>query len=301
MELVARFSAVSGLSDSDCVFVCHRFDEEAGFTPSECDSWVFWGDEDSLHLRFGGPRWITGIWYSDTRTAYIPDSKGKLTILRDVPNATSDAHAKSATLDAALMGVWGLSDELVVAWGDNGDEGRMFVWNGKKWGDLPSPAKGVYDVKGLGPKDLVAVGEGGLIATWNGSRWTRVEPLVETPIAAVAVVSPDEMYAVAGRRLLEGSRHGWAVALEAQHDLFGVAKFKDELWVGGGEEGLFKRKGKKLQCVKDNIPAELIEARQVLLAAADHVVATSVDGKAFRGFRASAALEALEDQDPGWR
>ncbi len=300
MNLTVRFSSVSGFHEDFCA-IAHRFDADSGFSPQACESWVIHTDDSGEFNRcFGGPAWLTDVWYSETSRAYITDSRGELTVLKDANRPGKGVQTKHE-LGAALMGVSGATDELVVAWGDSGPKHLMFRWDGKRWSDMPSPDGVVLDVAVVGTDLMMAVGEKGLIARWDGKRWHTFESPTRTHVSSIVVASPDEMYATAGRALLEGSVHGWAKSLEAKAPLLGVAMLGKDLWVGGGENGLYRRKQKKLEVVKDNLEAEQMEGRKGLVVSANDFAGSSVDCKGFNGPEADAVIESLEDTPPGWR
>jgi len=63
-------------------------------------------------------------------------------------------------------------------------------------------------MRGLAPDFVYAVGNDGLIARWDGKKWTNVPSPTRSVLSAVCVVSPEEMYAVgAGRRFLDGQKY----------------------------------------------------------------------------------------------
>ncbi len=74
-----------------------------------------------------------------------------------------------------------------------------------------------------------------------------------------------------------------------------------DLWVGAGEIGFCKRKGKKLEVIKDTVPAEQIDSREGLVGAANDFAGSTMDGSDFSGTEASEILESLEDKSPLWR
>lgn len=86
--------------------------------------------------------------------------------------------------------------------------------------------------------------------------------------------------------------------------LLAVAKWKNELWVAGGQLGLFKRKGKsnELECVKPNLTANGFDARENLLISCGDRISNTADGKSFfssgQGFLAQLRTgKALGDID----
>jgi hypothetical protein len=104
---------------------------------------------------------------------------------------------------------------------------RIVHWNGRRWGDVVSPAIGVsyhlFDVAATSAKNVWAVGAGGstraVILHWNGLRWTcALTPKVHRgysfrALFAVSASAADNALAVGssgtGTLALHWNGHGW--------------------------------------------------------------------------------------------
>lgn len=307
MATTASYGSISGNSAKDYCFIAQRFDEDEGFKPDYGESWLYYSDGDEGRRLYGGAGWLTGVWYSPGQIAYVSDDNGDAIVYRDPPSMTEagqkpkKGQLAKENLPVALFGVWGLDDRFVLTWGDDGEDGRVWRWDGKKWGELPRPPGRIMDIEGLAPDLVIAVGYHGMIARWDGRAWTQLASPTKAGLNAVAVVSPDEMYATSSSGvLLEGSIHGWAEALDEGIPLFGVAKFKGTLYVGAGDEGLYVRKGKKLAAFKKKIKARAMEARKDLLVVAGQEIGESTDGKAFMLTDQEFVVDDLQDKKPTW-
>jgi hypothetical protein len=290
------FHNASGLSLNDCAFLVMRYDPEVGSSPSTSDSWIGRIEGDQTRVGWGVAEWLTDLWYSESRTIYVCSSKGRLSIGVNAGKTAQDW--KSEQKRGALMGIWGLDDSFVLAWGDLGEDGVMFRWDGQMWRDMPSPGVRVLSVHGVSQDLIYAVGDGGLIARWDGKRWNRIPSPTGETLTSVFVVSDKEMYAVsAGRHLFDGSVHGWAEAAEGPGPLFGVAKFAGQLWVGAGQHGLLKRDQNQLIPVKPNVLAEKLEAREWLFISTPQMTVRTSDGVRFIG-SAKKYVEELLVQHP---
>jgi hypothetical protein len=300
MKLTTLYSNASGFSLDDACFIGLRFDEEVGFKRSEGESYLCQLWNGKFRTRYEGGGWFTGLWYSESRTAYFTESWGTAFVYPGLTTGTGGS--RQYKLPGLLAGAWGLTDEFVLVWGDQNDTGVMYRWDGKAWGPMESPGPGVLDVHGISPELLVAVGPGGMISRWDGAHWHRVDSPTQSVLSAVYVASPDEMYAVgAGGRFLEGSVHGWSDVLAGPGPLFGVAKWKNEVWVGAAQHGLMKREGDKLVSIKPNIKAETMDARQDLVITCPDKIAGTADGKNFGSAGKGNLLEMLAGTPPGWR
>ncbi len=201
------------------------------------------------------------------------------------------------------MGVWGLNDEHVYAWGMRGKTDFMVRWDGKRWADMTSPQGGIVSIHGTRPDLLFAVGDGGLISRWDGTRWTDMAAPSDEPLRSVFVADDDEIWACGNRGgLLQGTQHGWTQVLTHSAPLASVAVFADSLWVGAsGEAGLCKLDQTKLESIKPNLPSAKLESRGgPLLLSNTATVADTRDGVSFKGYGVSGVKGALESRIPAW-
>jgi len=303
MAIETSYLSASGSSDIDCVFIGHRFDTDIGFRPGEIESWILTTEDDGsdappCHVQYGAARWYTGVWRSPAKVTYVVDGDGEVHVNSNL--WATDSHLKWTRhpLQASLFGVFGLDDQNVWVWGQRRvTTGVMFRWDGVSWNEVPAPTFEVVQVHGTTPNLLFAVGRNGGIAQWDGSVWRQWSCPVPDSLTSVYVVSEDEIYATGDAgALLEGSRHGWAKIASGPGpgtSLFGVAKWKDHLWVAGGPFGLLRRVGvtDKLEVVKDKVHAIGFDARVGLLATVPNRVVGSTDGNAFSSMGTDILLE----------
>ena len=291
--LDVRFHSASGLSSDNVCCLATRYDTEIGIKPPWCDSWLVYEDAAGASAVYGRQGWFTGLWYSAGNRAFISSAHQQIIVIHDLPAYQDQPRTRfddprwteRHDFPATMMGVFGLSDDYVLAWGNkDAKTGAMYLWNGQTWREIPSPGPNVTAVHGIARDLIYAVGYFGFIARWDGARWHTIPPVTKVILVAVTVVSPDEIYACGdGGVLLDGSVHGWALGLEWPKPLFGVAKFCGDLWVGAQVDGLMKRDRDTLVPVKPNIKAELLDARQDLIISAALAPCTSQDGVAFLG------------------
>jgi hypothetical protein len=179
----------------------------------------------------------------------------------------------------------------------------MFRWDGAAWHPMESPGD-VVGVHGIAPKHGYAVGAGGLIARWDGQKWAQLPSPTTSVLASVFVAGPDEIYAVGtGTKgvFLEGSAHGWAQVCTGPGPLYGVAKFRGDVWVGAAVHGLMKRQKNDLVTVKPNIPASVLDARVNLLISSQTMIAETKDGKNFTGSPVANVAAVLSSKKPKWK
>ncbi len=143
-----------------------------------------------------------------------------------------------------------------------GGEGVLYRWDGKSFEPMECPGK-ILSLHGTSASLLFAVGEGGLIAHWDGSSWHQQDPGVRTTLSSVWVGSAEEAYATGkSGEILEGSVQGWSLRLRHEGSVRAVAKWKDRLWVAaGGEHGLSEVVDDEVRSLKPNLLATRLDAR----------------------------------------
>jgi hypothetical protein len=297
MRLGYIINHASGLDRSDVHFLVLRFDQRYGFKPGEGESWIVRSTGGKVYSLYGGLSWFRGLWRSPAGHVYVASADSAVFV-----NADSGVRAgpwKENKLQGTLRGVWGLDDRFVLTWGVHRGKELMYRFDGKKWSPMESPGE-IYGVHGLSPNLVYAVGLKGLIARWDGARWNKVPSPTKAVLSDVHVAGEDEMYAVGDGVVLQGSLHGWTTATEGASHMFGVAKWKGEVFVGAAQEGLMKLVRNKLVLVDAEIKAERIDARGELLVSSPDAVAVSDDGKDFKKLRVKLIEELYKDHKPEW-
>jgi hypothetical protein len=299
MKLAHIAGHASGPSLQACHFLLMRFDEKYGFKPDAGESWIYQKVDSEAYALRGQLGWYTGLWRSPSGRAYVSVSNGEILINRDPrPRA---APWETERVRGTLTGIWGLSDELIFTWGLRGSSPVAYRYDGTAWKELPAPPGEVVGMHGTSEKLVHAVGRDGLIARWDGKAWAKVVSPARGVLSDVFVVGDDEMYAVGpNRQLLQGSTRGWTEVLEGPGPLFGVVKWKGEVWVGAAEHGLMKLAGTKLVPVKPNIKAEKLDARDSLLISSPQMIAGSSDGATFMAVQIAALAKLIERNPPAW-
>jgi hypothetical protein len=245
----------------------------------------------------GGLGWFTGLWRSPAGHVYVASADSAVLVNPD-PGVRA-APWQVQKLPGTLAGVWGLDDRFVVAWGIHRGKGVMHRFDGAKWSPMESPGE-IYGVHGLAPNLVYAVGVKGLIARWDGSRWQKIPSPTKAVLSGVFVADESEMYAVGDQVVLQGSLHGWTEVAEGAAQMFGVAKWKGDVWIGAAREGLMKLERNRLIAVDPDLKAELIDARGELLVSSPDAIAISSDGKEFKKLKVKAVEAIYKDHEPAW-
>jgi hypothetical protein len=183
-------------------------------------------------------------------------------------------------LDAPLEGITGVSATCVLTWGIRQSDGVhvLRLFNGARWNPVGGPGFEIAACDLSAPDRIWACGEGA--GRWNGEGWDVLdEPglvaihaprddrvIVARKDGAIARVTPD------GLAIL-----GWVEEAQA------VAVFDEAIWIGAGENGLW-RLADTLECVREDRPCHTLEVHEgsLLIGCTDLVSSTS-DGARFPG------------------
>jgi hypothetical protein len=297
--------SASGFAIDRCCFLGQRKEKGEPFAADRSETWVLTASKGKgadpivFDGGWGLGTWLTMLWVSPKGVAYVSELDEH--VWRSEKPAKFEAW-KEYAVPATLAGVWGLDDSNVFAWGVGNGGPKMFRWNGSKWSEMDSPGE-VARMHGLSKEHILAVGAEGLLARFDGKRWTQIPLRTGENLMGVHVAGPDEFHACGeGGNLLEGSRHGWRERARMDHPLLDVAKFEGSVFVAGGEEGLLSLKGKtnRLAVIKPNIKATSFDARERLIISCNDKICESIDGKGFISSAQGVLEELVETKEPLW-
>ncbi|MEM9189381.1 MAG: hypothetical protein AAGF12_09405 [Myxococcota bacterium] len=244
-DLFYEVAAVVGADLQDYAFILYGSEVFEEFQPDFDTCWVGTMEAGTVRILRGGHGHLRGLWRSPQKHLYVAGRLGEdphAPRERGVFRGTRDAHGAYRwdliREEGNTRGVWGLHDEYVFAWSFGAGTTTMSLWNGQSWAELESPGE-VVSMHGIAPDLIYACGHRGLIARWDGSRWSRVANPAQGTVSSVFVRSEEEMYATAaGQLLLEGARHGWGTRLVASGPLDRVVVLGDDVWVTSATLGL---------------------------------------------------------------
>jgi hypothetical protein len=281
VELGHEVNFVSGTNTFDCHAIMYRFDERYGFQIDGCDSWIIASMPELVHVMEGRPSWYTGLWRSETDKLFVTAATGRVLIN---PDPMPGTKWETVELPGTLEGVWGLDDENVYVWGRRGDNPLLFHYDGKSWSEIACPGH-VISMHGIAKDLILAVGDRGLTARWNGTTWELLPAFTKSVLSCVFVAGEDDICACGlSNEVFQGSARGLDKLMEHPHLTGCIAKWKDQWWVGvGGELGLSVLDGNTLISKKPNIIPTSFDARDSLLMAASVGLVGTPDGEVFTG------------------
>ena len=306
MEIATAYYGASGPAHVNCFYLAQRYNKEWGYKPREGECWIVANrvsnNQPVAGLPFGTGNWLTGCWRSENGTLWVSDAFQQVLCNRRIQDEDFGVKSfETYPVEASLHGIWGVSDACVFTWGTRFDKGAfsypVFQWNGNVWKEMPTPGFEVMAMHGLAPDFVYAVGHDTGIALWNGSAWRRWAAPGPELLTSVFVASQEEAYAVGVHgSVLQGSPYGWAKIAQSPFSpipLSAVAKWQEQLWVGGGTSGLLRRVGKtdQLEVVKPNVHAIGFDARHELVISCSDRISGTADGVNFSSIGQGTVLK----------
>lgn len=302
-QLGHRYLRASGSSNQDCVFIGRRYLSDVGPGGEdgfERDHWVLVNEATSPTVTTTYAIWsfedlLTDIWRSKSGDVYVCGAVlAGLYHFADVRDTNRPSNHLVLPQRMIPEGVWGLEEGPLYIWGTRSDrEGRrsyhVVVREGDDWSELPPLPNPICAVHGTAPDCLLAVGHGGMIAHWDGSRWTQLGTS-SAIVHHAFVAGPNEMYAVDfDGHLHAGDSEEWsAVGTNPNsdgakaHRLETVAKFRGQLYVGSEADGLMKASSAGvIEVFKPNLPACDMEARENLIITCPNRIGGTTDNERF--------------------
>jgi hypothetical protein len=300
------FRAVSGPSLGDCHFLADRWNDAGGWSEDEAESWIGAVKAGRLQMLKGQLGWLTCLWRSPSGLLFATEGTSNHAALWVGKVAAGGVTAwHDVRTPFVPSGVWGLDDDFVLAWGSAGGTKttpHLWRWDGATWKPMTAPDGTTVDIHGLRRDLIYAVGQEGLIARFDGSGWQTIPSPTQTMLSSVFVAGEREMYACGTRgRLLEGTIHGWSELLIADGPLSSVAKWRDTVFVGSADLGLFRLDGNTLVAVDPDVKPHQMDARGNLLLACDERLVETADGKTFSSLPVDAFKAEVRPARPLWR
>lgn len=232
-----------------------------------------------IGFRLGTKRTLTGIWRDPEGGLWVSGLDG---IRSNASPWGPDADRwERRELDAPLHGITGVDARCVLAWGIRESDGVhvLRLFNGARWNPVGSPGFALKDAHITAPDRIWVCGGG--VARWNGEGWDVLE---QDGFVSIHAASDDAVFVVH-----ESGAFGRVTP--AGFETFGVvdgarciAAFQDALWIGAGDEGLWRYAQGELSCVREDRFCVSLEAHEgSLLIGCDDIVASTEDGRRFPG------------------
>jgi hypothetical protein len=299
MPTTHEFKRVSGESHRDCHFLAVRHDERMGTARDTGEHYVVQIAGNEVHSVLKTRTWLIGLWRSRSGHVFVCDADGGARV--NDSSAGRPPRWTTQQLPAVLSGIWALDESLAFTWGDGPAGPVLFCWNGSDWQQMECPGD-ICSVRGTAPDLIYAAGADGLLAHWNGQRWSRVPTPGAGLIGSLRVVSDREIYAVRdGHVLMDGSVHGWSDRLYLDQGMLTFEPFRGDLWISTMKDGLCKLNGATLVPVKPKFKPFVLEGRAGLLASDRERIAFSETGDTFETISLETFVQLVAGEEPWWQ
>lgn len=297
-ELNHSFSHVSGTSDKEYCFVVHRFEGES-FHFGEGDGWMFQKGENGISAIFASDAQYTGLWVAKGGDYYVADITGH------VFRGSGNDYVREE-VSGVLSGIWGLSNELVYAWGFDYENSYVHLWNGTSWNDLPGFEGRISQIHGSDKDNIYATTFSGEIYYYDNNQWKRAEHPECESLAGIFVKDTDRVYAYGKQGcLLEKSKGGIFEKKELgdefnKENFQKMGYFDGSYWISSNV-ALYVLNDGKLE-KKDDVAAISIESRNDLLFCSETDL-YGVNAETKGGFKINVdkIKQLTSDYDPMWK
>jgi len=243
-----------------------------------------------LGVRCIVPTLLTGLWRALDGSVFTADRDG---FVRWSANPWGDDRWQQQELDLVFHGVQGQSARHVWAWGVRANDGASLLrrFDGRSWKAVGAPGFAVSAVSVA--TQVWCAGEGGHLARFDGSGWTVLQ--LADGVDLVALHGSDAgsgvVVAAADGRVFHvpdpgpSGDEGEAAPVQVLGQLpvrpFAVAAWGGTIWVGAGDEGLWRLDGGQPSCVRADRVCRSLDARAELVIGCDDVISGTRDGSRF--------------------
>lgn len=185
---------------------------------------------------------------------------------------------------SGLNSVWVATDNEAFAVGLKGERARIVG----ETVELVRDAEGrrLNCVHGSGPRNVFAVGDGGLIFRFDGVVWEELPALTESNLLTVLCKSEKEVYVGgAGGVLLHWNGVRWNViriAGIAEITITSIAFYRDTLYAAVGRAGVYVLRENVLEPIKDEVLYRLRSIDDLLFGIGNRLV-LQYDGESWWG------------------
>ena len=240
----------------------------------------------SLQLRLSVDGVFVHVWQTPRRAVYLVQLGHGLLYM---PPLGEGGELRTVDEVGPAMGVWGLNDANVWAWGVRDRAPFVMRFDGDRWREVRSP-RAINSMHGIASDAVYAAGPHGAVVRWDGEVFVDVAaPTKPTRTACgVAVLAPTDVVVGVSELgtgvVLRGGPDGVNEVATLEHDLLSVATREGTIYLGVDHPlGLCKLIDGEAQVFKRQFVATKLEARDHVLVTSDSDL-VSIDGDTIRGY-----------------
>lgn len=201
--------------------------------------------------NFFGPDWVFGVWGSSESDIYFAAAGDSF--------HWDGGAFRRLNVNAAFQSIHGTGPNDV--WAASGTGGSSSVpphpsngiwhYDGQSWTQPVQDGTWWSSVYAVAPNDVWAGGGGGTVKHWDGLTWTTMpitgvttsDPQNAPFVSSFGVRAPNDVYAVAGQRLLHWDGNVWTVLPSFGVGLSAVAVASDgAVYVTGGSDAVLRKR-----------------------------------------------------------
>lgn len=232
-----------------------------------------------LPAAYQGSFWLTGLARFGSGPIYACDAEGNVH-----DNAAGSWRQRPVSPGKALRAIECLPDGTILTGGTSGE-----VFRSRDGGVferlLPEAGSWINAFAGTDAENFVVAADDGVLLQWQGGTGRQID--LATDVTLNAAFWDGGSYLVAGAKglLLRGSQDAWDELGGSDADLFGIARYGDEIWLAAGPGGVLRLVGDELAQVRKTFVAHRIRGTDRFAAFAGDNLLFRHDGAAWPGYR----------------
>lgn len=233
-----------------------------------------------IGIRLGTKVVLTDIWKAPDGTLWVVGEDGNVRVSGDPWGKDAD-HWEHRALDAPLFGITGVNRQCVLAHGIRESDGShvLRLFNGARWNPVGGPGFAIEAIDLSAPDRIWVGGEG--VARYDGEGW---EVLETPPVLDLHAPTDETVVVVLEDGTFARVTPGGLAPLGRIDGACAVAVWRDRIWIGAGDNGLWRAGGGETVCVREDRHCISLEAHpDSLMIGCNDLVSSTANGESFPG------------------
>jgi len=233
-----------------------------------------------IGIRLGTRTVLTDLWKAPDGTLWVVGEDGNVRVSGDPWGKHADQWEQRA-LDCPLYGINGVDRTCVLAHGIRESDGThvLRLFNGARWNPLGGPEIAI-ETTDISAPDRIWIGGDG-VARWDGQGW---EVLQTPPVLDLHAPTDDQVVVVLEDGTFGRVTPSGFAALGQIDGACAIAVWRGRIWIGAGENGLWRAGGGETVCVREDRHCVSLEPHPTgLMIGCSDLVSSTADGERFPG------------------